>query len=82
MERTIVMANEKQLCLFEKKKNIGIYVFIFLQSHFFLFFVSCRCPSFKIWCFVWKERIVYQILVSGKEEVNTTMALQSYIQGR
>ncbi|XP_069649700.1 phosphorylase b kinase regulatory subunit beta isoform X7 [Haliaeetus albicilla] len=39
-----------------------------------------RCPSFKILCFAWKEPIVYQILVSGKEEVNTTMAVQSCIQ--
>ncbi|XP_010583348.1 PREDICTED: phosphorylase b kinase regulatory subunit beta isoform X6 [Haliaeetus leucocephalus] len=39
-----------------------------------------RCPSFKILCFAWKEPTVYQILVSGKEEVNTTMAVQSCIQ--
>ncbi|XP_075622011.1 phosphorylase b kinase regulatory subunit beta isoform X7 [Balearica regulorum gibbericeps] len=40
-----------------------------------------RCPSFKILCFVWKEPIVCQISVSGKGEVNTTMAVQSCIQG-
>lgn len=68
----------KQLCLFEKM-NRRKYAFIFLQS---LIFVSYRCPSFKILCFAWKEPIVYQILVSGKEEVNTTMAVQSCIQGR
>lgn len=65
--------------VFFEKMNRRKYAFISLQS---LIFLSYRCPSFKILCFAWKEPIVYQILVSGKEEVNTTMAVQSCIQGR
>lgn len=41
----------------------------------------CRYRSSRIWCFVWRGRIVCQTLACGNEETNITMEAQSCTPG-